>query len=216
MPVITLNRNENAVITPAVKKPGVLILGKNRNFIRSELEKGETAFRVKFVTKISEMDEISELIMISNDDYAESLKYAFLAEERGIPHLLVTASLNGKCSMRFLHIMYTDEDSEIYAVRAITDTPETLRKNLFTAGESYFVHSFGEGADTNERVAAVFANVLCHLPNYDFEKITITLRTSEDLTENETLRMVQTRIRPEILMLPNEKSDMITADVVCF
>jgi hypothetical protein len=138
-----------------------------------------------------------------------------MAEERDIPHLLVTTAVNGKCSMRFLHIMYTDEDSEIFAVRAILDAPETLRKNLFMTNEIYYVHSFGEGEDANERVAAVFANVLDHLPNYDFEKITIALRTADDLTENATLRTVQAKIHPETVILPDEKSGMITAEVIC-
>jgi hypothetical protein len=199
MPQITLNRNENVSVKVA-KKPGVMILGKNRNFLRSELEKAE--FRVKFVNEVD--DSIDRLIIIANDDYAEALKNAFLADEAKIPHLLVTTAVNGKCSVRFLHIMYTDEESETFAVSAVINSDS--RDALFAAPESYYVHAFGE----NEQ--ELFANMLDRLPNYNFGSFNITINAPQSISNSATLTAVKEKLHPNIEIIPDEA---YSADVIC-
>jgi hypothetical protein len=169
---ITITHNENIEIPAALKKPGVIILGKNRNSIKSELEKSELAFRVKFMTGTSGFSDISELIIISNEDYAEALKYALIAESKSIPHLLITTAVNGKFSVRLLHILYTDEQSEIGAVGAAVEAPQEIKDKLFSTGESYFVKAYGEG---EYRLEEVFANLIDRLPNFDFAELFILL-----------------------------------------
>jgi hypothetical protein len=215
MPVITLNRNDNADTTKTVLKPGVIVLGKNRNAVRAELEKGESAFRTRFITGAADINEnISGLIIIASEDYAEALKYAFLAQARGLPHLLITTAVGGKTSVRFLHIMYTDEESLLHAVAAVTSAEDAKKEQLFSARESFYIYAQSSCENTDEQAAELLAKVLDRMPNYNFGKVYITLHTPMDLSDNKTLQTVCDTLHP-IIELVHAEGEEMTADVLC-
>jgi hypothetical protein len=146
-----------------IKKPGIIITGKGRNAVRAELEETGLAFRARLADDFEE--NFSKLIIVANDDCKEALKYAFLAEEDNIPHLLITTAVNGKFAVRFLHIMYTDEQSLQNAVNAAVDSE-------INAQESYFLHAEAEGA---YRFEALMGDIFDRLPNFDFDKLFLTI-----------------------------------------
>jgi hypothetical protein len=224
LPNITVLHNEYAEKQAAVKLPGVMILGKNRNSIKSELETSELAFRVRFLTAEADMSEISELILISNEDYAEALKYALIAETHGIPHVLITTAINGKFSVRLLHIIYTDESSEVSAVGAVVKANERIKDRIFSSREGYYIRAFGEGT---HRIEELFANLLDRLPNFDFAELDITLHchpTDTIFDDNERLPVIiEKLLDPERLFVPTLERinngadpDVIIADAFGF
>ncbi|MDR0987341.1 MAG: hypothetical protein LBL98_06600 [Ruminococcus sp.] len=203
MPNITITRNNNPI---AIKKPGIIITGKGRNAIRSELAGTGLTFRASILEEFNE--NISRLIIVANDDCKEALKYAFLAEERKIPHLLITTSVSGKFAVRFLHIMYTDEESLQSAIVAAVDAAA----EIFSAPESYFLHSEAEG---EYRFEQVLGDIFDRLPNFDFEKLFLNI--SAHPSDNFSCEFLQKKL-PHLAVkrVDTDKLHRISAEIIGF
>jgi hypothetical protein len=158
---------------------------------------------VRILTADTDFNDLSELILVSNEDYAEALKYALIAETYGIPHVLITTAIKGKYSVRLLHIIYTDESSEVSAVGAVVKANEQVKTRIFNAREGYYIRAYGEG---EYRIEELFANILDRLPNFDFEELDITLHCHPSDTvfdDNERLAVIiEKMLDPERLFAP--------------
>jgi hypothetical protein len=202
MPNITLSRNDNP---RSLQKPGIIITGKGRNTVRAELEGTGLAFRAKFLDGFDK--NISRLIIVADESYKEALKYVLLAETENIPHVLITTAVTSNYSIKFLHIVYTEEQCLVAAVKTAVDEEE-----LCGIPESYLLSA---EADGEHRLEAVFADIFDRLPSFDFSNLLMRIyaHPSENLE-----RSYMKKYLPKLTLqrIDSDKLHRISAEIIGF
>jgi hypothetical protein len=160
---ITLIRNDNIEVKDGLKMPGIVFTGKNRGTIREKLLSTELAFKTKFIGD-ENFSGISRLIVIG-DSFSEALKYSFIADSQNIPNIYITTAACEALTVKFLHIIKTDEDSLLSCVKAV----------LAFDGEARAGHYFCAEAEGRYALQAAFADIIGRLPNKDFSRFFIKI-----------------------------------------
>jgi hypothetical protein len=95
MPTITVSVANNSEIRPQIIENAVLILGKNRNFIKNELQKNINVFKTRVFTDAGfltnpENSEMQRVIIIAGDDRAGAIETAIICKAAKIPAVIIT------------------------------------------------------------------------------------------------------------------------------
>jgi hypothetical protein len=94
MPTITVSTNAAVLSDSLDFETAVLILGKNRNFIKNELSKNINVFQTRIFTDIGFLNDtetnVPTLIIIAGDDRAKAIEIAILCLKIGIKAVILT------------------------------------------------------------------------------------------------------------------------------
>ncbi|MDR0991944.1 MAG: hypothetical protein LBL87_03485 [Ruminococcus sp.] len=94
MPLITVSVNTAAPAKALDVKTAVLILGKNRNFVKNELTSNINIFETRIFTNSGAISEsgmnLTRLIIAAGDDRAKAIETAILCKKTGIEAIIIT------------------------------------------------------------------------------------------------------------------------------
>jgi hypothetical protein len=174
MPTITVSVVNNSEIRPQIFENAVLILGKNRNFIKNELQKSINVFKTRVFTDIQfltspENSEMKRVIIIAGDDRAGAIETAIICKAAKIPAVIITEKPI-RSAEKYTEAVITAENAELAECVAAVLRAKTL------SGALNYIYGVGETA------LSAAAQVFSKLPddvsavkiytNADFEEST--------------------------------------------
>jgi hypothetical protein len=144
MPTITVSVVNNSEIRPQILENAVLILGKNRNFIKNELQKNINVFKTRIFTDTGfltnpENSEMQRVIIVSGDDRAGAIETAIYCKAAKIPAVIITEKpING--AHKYAEAVITAETAELAECVAAAARAKTL------SGALAYIYGVGETA----------------------------------------------------------------------
>lgn len=143
MSVITVTVSKNAEISPQHIENAVLILGKNRNFIKNELQKSINVFKTRIFTDnafLKSGENIpKEVIILAGDDTAKAIETAIYCKKANIRAVIISDSpISG--AAKFTDAVITAENTELSeCVAAVTQARKLT-------GDLRLIYGVGETA----------------------------------------------------------------------
>jgi hypothetical protein len=176
MPTITVSVANNTEIRPQIFtqifENAVLILGKNRNFIKNELQKNINVFKTRVFTDVSflkspENSEMRRVIIIAGDDRAGAIETAIYFKAAKIPAVIITEKpIYG--ANKYAEAIITAENAELAECTAAALSAKTL------SGALTYIYGVGEtarsaAAQVFSKLPAAFSDMKIYT-NADFEQ----------------------------------------------
>jgi hypothetical protein len=154
MPVITVTVSNNTETLPQTYENAVLILGKNRNFIKNEMQKNINIFKTRIFTDSGFLDDkniaLKQVIIVAGDDSAKAIETAimcFRAKKRAV--IISEKPIYG--ADKFVEAVISSENTELAECVAAVSQAKTL------TGSLRYIYGVGETALS--AAAAVFSKL---------------------------------------------------------
>jgi hypothetical protein len=154
MPVITVTVSNNAETLPQTYENAVLILGKNRNFIKNELQKNINIFKTRIFTDSNFLGDeniaLKQVIIVAGDDSAKAIETAILCHKAQKFAVIISVKpLYGV--HKFAGAVITAENTELAECVDAVSQAKTL------SGSLRYIYGVGETALS--AAAAVFSKL---------------------------------------------------------